>query len=140
MKVIYPQVTSLSIKNSKRIAYKIDNKKTKELYINTVKSLSKLKSKGATISIVTDKSQIETTLSNVFVGTYFGSIVDNIYYTEMEKLDFCKEIDADIYVDETRETFRNTNFDTLCVQHTEDNQESKYKCCVHQLDELDKYI
>lgn len=122
-------------------------------YSTSVKTIHNLKKRNVKFSIVTGRQTYKESkkLTHMFVGKYFGSCIDNIYFTNsyslegdsLNKLDVCTDINATILVDDCVSNFESES-QVLTIQYlhnpihnwTDDN----YKNNITHLEELEKYL
>ena len=124
-------------------------------YSTSVKAIHNLKKRDAKLSIVTGRQTYPECkqLTHAFVGNYFGSCIDNIYFTNsyslegecVSKKDICDSIDADIHVDDCTSNFKNiTSSKLLTVQYMHypihNWTDIEYYDSITDLDDLQKYI
>ena len=123
-------------------------------YSSSIRAIHNFKKRDAKISIVTGRQNYTQCkqLTHAFVGNYFGSCIDNIYFTNsyslegdsINKLDVCESINADILVDDCVSNFENVSTKILTVQYMHypihNWTDSEYYDSITDLDDLQNYI
>ena len=154
----YSEIFNISDHQAKLLVHSfytsIEAKKIRP-YSTSVRALYNFKKRDAKLTIVTGRQNYPECkqLTHAFVGKYFGSCIDNIYFTNSyslegtceSKVKICDYIDADILVDDCVSNFAdNSSSKLLTVQYMHypihNWTNSEYCDSITDLDDLQNYI
>jgi len=114
----YSKIFNISPLESKYLVKKFySSQEAKKIrpYYNAERAILHFKRKNYKISIITGRQNYNECkqLTHAFVGKYFGSVIDNVYFTNsfsldgpsVKKLDVCSSINANVLIDDCISNF-----------------------------------